>query len=219
MPYDKIINILPLFFIEMAALVSLLSFRERFPVNMRWLSLIWVGVFLVEVTGHVTGLFGIRNFWLYNCFDIFFVIGIALVYRQELKSPVLKKTIVVFLAFFAVFALINIIFLQQLRNYNSLNYISGGAFLILLAGAFFWQLYASDDTRRISREPFFWFSAGFLIYFGGSVPFLGMYNLLIDKYPDFAALYQKYVYVFFSILLNICIVTGYLCRKEFPKTY
>ena len=219
MALDKIISILPLFFIELAVLVSLLSFRDNFPFNLKRLSLLWIFMFLVEITGHITGMMKIRNFWLYTIFDIIFFLSLAFIFYQQLNSRLTRSIIRIFCIVFSLFAFCNIIFIQKLRDYNSFNYITGGTFIILLAVVYFRKLYEEEKTDSITGDPFFWFSTGFLIYFGSTVPFLGMYNLLLDHYPGFTAFYHKYVYVFFTVLLNILIAIGFLCRKNYPKTY
>ncbi len=219
MVYNKIIAILPLFFIELAAVVSLLSFRDNFPVSLKRLSIVWLFMFAVEIAGHITGIMHLRNFWLYNLFDIIFLLSLASIYYYLIKSRMVKVIIRIFCIAFPLFGAVNIIFIQKLVDYNSLNYVCGGAFMVLLAAAYFWQLYASEETERITRDPFFWFSTGFLVYFGFTIPYLGMYNWLVENYLDFTKFYQRYIYVFFSIMLNILITVGFLCRKSYPKTY
>src|SRR4030095_15424814 len=148
MVYAKIFSILPLFFIELAAIVSLISFRENFPRSMKMLSLVWLFVFAVEIIGHITGLMGIRNFWIYDIFDIIFLFSLAVIYRMVINTKVIKLLVGIFCVVFPLLAIANIVFIQKLQEYNSLNYLFGGAFMILLVGTYFWQLYASVETTN-----------------------------------------------------------------------
>jgi hypothetical protein len=219
MVLDKIFAILPLFFILIAATVSLLSFRDNFPVNLKRLSVLWVFIFLVEITGHITGMMKIRNIWLYNIFNIIFLAGLIFILKNQLRDIQVKKIATALLVSFLLFSVFNISWLQKNWNYNTLNYVIGGTIIVLLSVLYFIELYRSDKTEKIYHDPFFWFCTGFLIYFGGTVPFFGMFNLMLENNFRFTSFYQKYVYVSFSVLLNILIAAGFLCRKNYPKTY
>ncbi len=216
---SKILSILPLFFIQLAATISLVSFRDRFPLYMRWLSLVWIFTFAVEITGHITGLMNIRNVWLYNFFDIVFYILLIYIVSSRLKSRVVQLISRYFIIAFFLFSLYNIFFIQKLYNYNSYGFIAGGTFLILLSALYLREQYISEDTEKLAKDPFFWFCTGFLIYFGSTVPFFGMYNVLNDLYPHFTKFYHRYIYTLFSVLLNIFIAIGFLCRKSYQNTY
>ena len=96
--------------------------------------------------------------------------------------------------------------------------VGGGIFMIFLVAAYFRQLYLSEETESITRDPWFWFSFGFLIHFGGTVPFLGMLNFLWQHYKVFTSFYYIYFSNSFTLMLNLLIITGFLCRRNYQRS-
>ena len=216
MEIKTIISTTAFFLIGLAAYTSLLSFRNNLPVNLRRLSALWLFVFAVELTGRVMSLYSKTNLWLYNISDIILFLSLTFIFMQQHENRMIKLLCKVFIIAFPLFVIANYLFFQGPNKYHSYTFIFGGIFLIMLAGAYIWQLYKSDSDERISEDPFFWFSCGFLIYFGGYMPFLGMYNYLVENFKGLANSYF-YISISFSIILNLSIITGYLCRKQYQK--
>jgi hypothetical protein len=95
--------------------------------------------------------------------------------------------------------------------------VVGGSFVMILALAYFWELLVSTENESITRDPFFWFSFGLIVFYGGTIPFMGMLNYLSERFYDFTVLYQLYIFNGFIIFLNSLILVGFLCRKTFQK--
>ncbi len=169
------------------------------------------------MAGHITGQMKIKNHNLYNVFTFFFYIALAFAFHHQLKSKVLHRFIKVFYICFTAFVIVNSVFIQGLTNYQTLSVVLGGSFIFFLAIAYFWQLYVSEETNKITHDPFFWFSFGLVDYLGGTIPFLGMLNYLWDNFKEFTKFYFIYVSNAFTILLNILVTIGFLCRRNYPK--
>jgi len=96
--------------------------------------------------------------------------------------------------------------------------VTGSLFMIFLSASYFRQLYLSEENEMVNRDPWFWFSFGFILYFGCTVPFLGMFNYLWANYKEFTNFYYLFFCNSFAILLNVLIIIGILCRKNFQKS-
>jgi hypothetical protein len=214
--FENLVSFLPLAFIGCAALASTraLIFVENEPL--RILAKTWWIMFMVEIVGHYTRGES-SNYWLYNVFHFVYYPLLASIYGHILKSEKIRHAISVFYVAFIMFALCNSVFIQGIRPLQTLTLVFGGCFISLLGVLYFWQLFISDDNDSITRDPFFWLSFGLVLYFGGTVPFLGMFNYLHKNFPDFTAFYFTYISNAFSIILNIIIIISFLCRISYPR--
>lgn len=215
---EELKQVIPLFFEGVAVLFSLRAFIYNFPTPLKTLSKIWIAMFLVEMLGH-TLKHSEENYWLYNIFHIPFYFYLAYIYFEILESQTIRTAIQIFYFVFIVFAVFNTIFFQGLFTFQTLTIVFGGCFVSFLAGSYFSQMINSSDNQLITRDPFFWVSFGLAVYFGGTVPFLGMFNYLLRNYPDFHSFYFEYIYYSFSIFLNIIISIAFLCRVSYQKSY
>jgi hypothetical protein len=200
-----------------AAFVSLRSFRYNFPAELKWLSILWVLLFIIDVGGSFLKARHFRNLWVYNIFGWLFYLPLAALYYQIIDHPVIRKGIKVFAIFFIFLVVFDTLFIEGFHQLQSLVIVTGGTAIIILAGSYLRQLYISDSNEKITRDPWFWFSVGFIVYFGASVPYLGMLNYLWQYYTDFAAVYYSYIYIAFTMLMHCLFITGFLCRTNFQK--
>lgn len=218
MTITQIISSLPLVLIFIAAICSLRALRPGNPLSIKLLAFTWVIMFIVEFAGHILQAQGVRNHWLYNVFNPLFYLLIASIYKREIDNSTIDRIINIFFLIFPAFIIINSLFVQGMASLQTLTIVIGGSFVIFLSCVYFWQLYQSDSTETISKDPFFWFSFGFILYFGGTVPYLGMLNYLWKLSQEFTRFYFVYFYNGFSIALNVLIITGLLCRRRnYPK--
>lgn len=175
-------------------------------------------MFGVELAGHITGLFNINNLWLYNLFFPVYYLLLVRVMQMVLTGTVINTIIRAFYVLFPVFVVVNSFYFQGIEKIQTLTIVIGGSFLIFLSAAYLRQLFLSDETGKITHDPFFWISCAFLLYFGGTVPFLGMYNELKDLSISFTRFYHLYFSNSFSILLNILIIVAFLCAHRYQRS-
>lgn len=218
MKYEALISWLPLGIVALAALVSLRSFLYHYPVSLRRLSLLWVVNFCVDLAGHITKELHIRNHWLYNIYGWVLYLSLAHLYYGQIKSNRIRVAIRYFYIVFPVLVAADSFFFEPIMSLQSLVIVAGGSFIIFLAAAYFREMYLSDESEKITRYPWFWFSCGFLVNFGGTVPFLGMLNHLWKNYPAFTLFYYTYFHNLFVVLLNTLIIAGFLCRKNYRRS-
>jgi hypothetical protein len=215
--WQFILLYLPISVVGLAAATSLLSFRYNYTVSLKMFSILLVFNFLADLAGNITKLLEIKNHWLYNISFWIYFVSLAYLYGRQIESNIIRYIIHGFYVLFAIIALTESI-KSGIEELQTNIFVLGGSFIIFLSTAYFRQLYISEDNEKIARDPWFWFSFGFIIYFGGTVPFLGMFNYLLKNFEDFANFYYLYFSNSFAILLNIFIITGYLCRRNYRKS-
>lgn len=200
-----------------AAIISLRSFRNNFPTELKLLSVLWVVLFLIDVVGIIMRIRNLNNLWLYNIFGWLFYLPLVGLYYQKIDHPVIRKSIKVFAMLFTLMIVADTFFIEGFRQLQSLVIVVGGTAIIILAAAYLRQLYLSESNESITHDPWFWFSIAFIVYFGGSVPYLGMLNYMWEHYTHFAAVYYFYIYITFTMMMHGLIITGFLCRTNFQK--
>jgi len=142
---------------------------------------------------------------------------VAHLYEGQISDRLVRKSIRWFYILFLVSVILETI-LYGMQDLQPVIIVGAGVFMVFLAAAYFRQLYMSEDTDPITRDPWFWFSFGFFIHFGGTMPFLGMLNYLWAHYKTFTNFYYLYFSNSFTILLNLLIIAGFLCRKNYQKS-
>ncbi|HZI25859.1 MAG TPA: hypothetical protein VFD46_12325 [Chryseolinea sp.] len=214
---EQVVSFVPLFFIGLSAVVSIRALFTNAPPTLKMLARLCIITFCVEMIGHVTK-DEIDNYWLYNIFHFFYYTYLAYIFYHQLNSERIKIFIAVFFVAFFAFAIYNTLFIQGLFSLQTYTMVIGGAFIFLLAGFYFWELIISEG-ESLTRDPFFWLSLGLIIYFGGTIPFLGMFNYLRENFYEFTVFYHRNISNAFSILLNILIVVAFLCKRSSPKLF
>lgn len=214
--FEKSISTLPIIIVGLAACISVISFRNHYPVLLKKMAILWMINFCMDMAGHITRYYKMYNNWIYNIWYWIFFLCLAYLYSQKIKSKFVNTIIRYFYACFVL-----LIILESWRKgiaaLQTDVIVTGGVFIIFLASVYFRQLYLSEDNEVISRDAWFWFSFGFIIYLGGSVPFLGMLNYLYRVAPGFTRIYYLYFVNALAILLNILVIAGFLCRKDYPQ--
>lgn len=214
---DQIIPIVPLIVTGIATLIGMRAFFVNAPQPVKMLAQLWIIIFLADLTGHVAQYFQMENFWFYNLHHFFLFFFLAAIYFKILENELLRISIQIYYGALIVFVIINSLFIQGLFALQTLTYVGGGVFTIYLSVAYLWQLLVSSDNERITRDPFFWLSFALIVYFGGTVPFFGMFNYLQEHFFEFTRFYYVYISNAFSIFLNTLVIVAFLCRKSYQK--
>lgn len=212
-----LISTLPLLMVGCAAATSLISFRYDYPTALRKLSVFWVFNFCIDLCGHITKYFGVRNHWLYNIYFWLMYLTLAYLYDGQVKNRYVHTGIRLFYIAFPLLMLTESL-ISGIHQLQTMMLVAGSVFMIFLAAAYFRQLYLSEDNEPVTQDPWFWFSFGFILYFGCTVPFLGMFNYLWAHYKEFTNFYYSYFCNSFAILLNLLIITGFLCQRNSQKS-
>lgn len=90
-----------------------------------------------------------------------------LFYKTQFKSRQIQFLIVGLLAFFIVFTLINIFFIQGAENTISYSFLIRSVGFILISILYFYTLIKELPTESITKLPMFWINTGVLLYFSG----------------------------------------------------
>jgi hypothetical protein len=220
MSFEEMVRTIPLASLAVAVVVSWRSFRHPFPQALKLFSIVLTFWLFVQIIAHSMAIAGIRNYWVYNIFNPLYFLVTAYIYQQQISSVIIRKIITWFYGLFFIVVLANTIFLQDIiSSYQTLTVVIGRSFIIFLAAAYFGQLYNNPGKEKITKDPFFWFSFGFILHFATTVPFLAMFNYLYNKYPGLSENYYFYFINSFATLQYITVIVGFLCKKSFQRPF
>ncbi len=211
-------NFYTLFFVWLACLTAIFTFRKTLSLSYRGFILLIILLSILETIANAIGFFGrMKNHFVWNILYAFQLTLVPYFFKSWLQRPLIKKIITVYIYVFPLFVLINTLWIQGFFTLHTYNYIIGGSFILLLSVAYLGELYTNEESRNIFRNPVFWFSLAYLIYFAVSVPYLGMLNYVVTNYPKFATLYYELIFEETNCLYNILLTIGLLCMKARPK--
>ena len=207
-----------IFFVWLSGITVIIVYRRSWPLSYRVLALFILFYVLLDTAGSIMAAFyKMNNLFYYNIVYDIQVIIISYFFYHQLHSHFIKKVILRFLFIFLLFALLNTIWLQGFFTWQTYSYVLGGSFIILLSVAYLWQLYISEETRSIFRDPVFWFSLAWILYFGITVPYFGMLNYLLKNFPSLALKYYLLVIDITDCLRNILLTIGFICIRAAKK--
>ena len=207
-------NFYTLFFVWLTCLTAIFIFRKTLPLSYRRFILLIILLSILETVANAVGFFGrMKNHFVWN---IIYVIQLTLVpffFKSWLRRLWIKKIITIYIYIFPLSVLINTLWIQGFFTLHTYNLVIGGSFILFLSVAYLGELYTNEESQNILRNPVFWFSLAYLIYFAVSVPYLGMLNYLWTNYPKFTTLYYELIFKGTNCLYNILLTIGFLCLK------
>jgi hypothetical protein len=213
---------LPLF---LSALLSLRSFREKWAPPLKTFSILLLTIFFVEAMALLWKYYFVTlpnwpysksNLWLYNSFLVPQYLLYLAVYYRVIASPLLKRVIVALAVLFTLFAIVNILFIQDIHSINSYTLAFASCIVIFLTVAYFEQLRKQEEVIRLTDHPMVWISLGAFVYHAADLPYLLGLNYLIRTNVALAvALF--YIYLALNCVMYSLYTIAFLCKPRLHK--
>ena len=204
-------------FVWLSACAAAFMLSKKISFKYRLFCGLIIFLSLMETIANIMAFYGRHNHFLFNILMPINFFGVSYFFYFVLHNNIVKKITRIYLFVFPLFALINVLWIQDFFSLATYSFVFGGTFVLLLAIAYLWQLYNSDETTSIFRDPVFWISLAYLFYCAVSVPYLGMLNYLWEKYPRFTREYYNIVYDGANIISKLLLTMGFLCMKPIAK--
>lgn len=201
-------------FIWLSGVAAMYALRKEILFSYRMFAWLIITLSIMLTTAYILAFNNIANHLLFNIFDPVEFFIIPLFYYYHLKNRLVKNSIRVYLFIFPVFVFVNAFLIQNFHQLATNSYVFGAAFTLLLAVAYLWQLYTSDDTGSIFRDPVFWISLAYVFYCAVSIPYLGMLNDLWEKHPVFTRQYYFIMYYGAIIINRIFLTIAFVCLNR-----
>ena len=200
------------------AILALRCWHKNTSIACRIFIIVWVLTFFTETAGKLMGHYGIHNLWLYNLFNVFFYPGILILYTDVFTAR--RQRWIIFIAAFVLagwtieFLLTHDITLQLNTYYNTV----ASAAIIFLALAYLVKLFLDKETTTPLRNDFYyWFSLGFIIYFGFNAVMIGMYTKIIESKSLLLSDFTFYANHLITLVLHIFLWKGFWAAFKWMK--
>ncbi|EZH75019.1 hypothetical protein ATO12_09830 [Aquimarina atlantica] len=188
--------------ILLAPLVILFFRFNALSLIQKKLSFIVILTVLVEIISWSLWYKKINNLPVYHFFTVIQFLLIVNIYRGALSQTFSKKFFTSLSIGFVVFAIINIVFFQDLLTFNSNATTLMGLIIIFLSLSYFYALLKEVKYSTLETNPMFWINSGFLIYFSSSLILFFMNNTLFKEVTE-ASLILWGLHAIINIVLTI----------------
>ncbi|MDZ7934584.1 MAG: hypothetical protein U5M51_06400 [Emticicia sp.] len=165
-------------------------------------------------------IFTILCYWLTpsvaNKFSALVVIPFEFFFIYWLFYKNLQSKFVIIGGFvYFIFFIIELFFIEiTTKNlFLSLSYSVGNIILLIFIFIYFYQLSFSDEILTFYRKQMFWVCLGFLIFYLGTLPYYGLFNLMLQKFYDILVVYT-WVQVSLDCIMNILFAASFIWGKE-----
>ena len=205
--------------------LSLKSFRLKWPAPYKTFSILLICVFVVEATAILwTYLFyslgqmhfSNSNLWLYNCFLIPQYLLYMIVYYQTITSLILKKIIILTGILYTAFAILNNIFFQSIYTIDSFTLIMASLIVIFLTVSYFEELRKKEDLVKLTSHAMVWISLGAFIFHAASLPYLISLDYLIhNNLPLAISLF--YIFLSLNCIMYSLYAIAFLCQNPYQR--
>lgn len=162
---------------------------------------------LFEASLFYTNSKGINNLAILNVFVIVQYCFFTWVFRRAFGSYAIRKGMVAVLVCFTAFALLNLFFLQGVRQFNTWSLGLMCMLLLLVILLFFYELFNDGNVQRLERYPMFWVASGALIYFAGNL-FLFIFINYVLAQSNALAYAEWGIHSGLNIISNLCYAVG-----------
>ena len=215
--YDKFI--LGLHILEAAAcLTGFLVWKKIKNTYWKWFAVYLLVIILIEGAG-----------WVLNAYDpemkaaakLFRYFGMPVqmlffywLFYKEFRESSRKKLPIIAAAIFLVAHLYDLIADHSLEKWiNSFSYTVGNVLLAGLVLVFFFKYIQTERILTFRSDMMFWVCVGILVFYVGSLPYFGLYNILVKKENIHILLVYWYFQMAFNYIMYSCFTIAFLWGK------
>lgn len=202
-----------------ALLTSVVCWRFIKETPLRWLAFFLFFIVIVELVGrYYNVILGKPNAWLYN-FSVpveylFFTWLLSRYYR----TAGFRKSALVFLVGFVIFALLQIFVLGELLIFNSI-FLKVGSFAMIVFSCFYFIDFMREEVPlNPLAEPMFWIASGLFLFNVGEFLYVSLSDLLFSDWQKWKPVIRKInnkLIILLYATISIGIIT--MARKKWMQ--
>ncbi|MBW8684354.1 hypothetical protein K1Y79_08415 [Chitinophaga sp. B61] len=206
----------------LSAILSLKTFRHRWPKPYKLFAVLVIMSFLTEVLANlwihklhnIAGWnYSRNNLWIYNFFFLVRFALLSTIFYQILNDSRIRKIIYMGAIVLLLFGLTDYFVIQGPFQYNTFSVIACHVSLIVLCLCYFKQLLQAPGIIDLHKEPMVWMTLGTFLYQSASLPFLIMFGFLNLQHSPLA-LSLLFINDIFNFLICTCYLISFLCKPQ-----
>ncbi len=160
-----------------------------------------------------------RNIIVYNWGYLISYCIVSAIYYHVFKGKQLKWGVLIGsgIALLASFYHHDLLLNPRTTDINTLSQVVWGFFILVFVGIYFYNLLKDLDAPNLLLSPLFWLSAGFMVYFSGTI-LSYIYSQTTFNSHDYNIRREYWIIEFvFSIVLNCFLSVSIWCMKQSAK--
>jgi|SRR5450631_804411 len=179
------------------------------PGYLKFYPLYFVCGLILDFYQEYTSNRGIRNTGVVNFYNIGDFIFICLVLRGFISNEKMKRIILPGLVIFAVYAIINLVFIQKKVGFNPINYTVDSLIIVALCIYYFFELFQKTEVPSLSRLPAFWITSA--IFFNVVLTFPMFASLsFMNELTKLNQVSFKLIFANLTAIFNIILILSYM---------
>jgi len=199
-------------------LASLTIFLQPFPE--RYLKQFSFFLFINCILETVTSLMAMHN--INNLFLVNVVSMVVLSFQLYLVQEIVrgrkaKKIFLYFLLIYLLLSLANFFLVQKTVVFNTITYCLGCLLIVSACVYYFWELFQSQYSVSLLRQPSFWICSGLLFYYACSFPVQSLQNFF-NALPKVILQNLFIIFILLNIFLYLSFTIAFLCRLKTRKS-
>jgi hypothetical protein len=156
----------------------------------------------------------VNNLHIIRLFLVICLLFFSAIYYNAFFSRVLKKTVVILSALVLLVMIVNVVFIDAIKDYPALPHTVLNIVLIFYSLAYFYQLLSRQEFVHIEKQGLFWINAGVLFYFSINIFLFMLFSRIVQAGEEDYLLIQSVT----NIIANLLYTVGLLCKPQPQKT-
>jgi len=155
-----------------------------------------------------------NNLHIIRLFLVICLLFFSAIYYNAFFSRALKKTIVILSAIVLLVMIVNVVFVDAIKDYPALSHTVLNIVLIFYSLAYFYQLLSRQEFVHIEKQGLFWINAGVLFYYSINIFLFMLFSRIIQTHQEDYLMIQAVT----NIIANLLYTVGLLCQPQPQKT-
>ena len=118
---------------------------------------------------------GMNNMFLFHLYTFVEFGFVSAIFYLLSRSEAWKKLILIVSSLFVVFSILNLLFFEGIEQFNSNQRYFECISVFVYCVGYYLGVLRSSESFFLEREPMFWLTSGYLLYFSGTL-FLFLYT-------------------------------------------
>jgi hypothetical protein len=195
----------------LAGIIGLVHWRNIKNSYWRYFPFYLIFLAILETSTYFVGNSIVKYINTFILIPAEFLFFFWLFYQNSQKKRFIFIGVFVYLLSF----FIEVGFAEKVKSglFLSFPYSVGNLILLIFILQYFYKLIYSDRILFFYRERMFWVALGLLIFFLGTFPYFGLYNLMLTKHFDLLVTYT-WVEIFLNYTMYLLFAASFIWGKE-----
>lgn len=193
-----------------------LFFKKDSPVYLKAFGPFLLITLIVDALGVYLSSKATHTLYIYNLFSIVEACFYLWVLKNVIKDPLIRKVLFYTLIIFPALCIINMLFIQKFRSFNSITYALGCLLIIFFSIYFFFELFKVQHSVKLSADPAFWICTALLFFYSCTFPLFVASNFL-NSIPLVIKKNATVIITLLNVLLYSLFIIAFLCRIRAKK--